>query len=202
MLSYFPFFNSLKKMRASTMALIGSGFAANRRVINWLCKAGHTLTAYDLLGLFEETSFNPGVKTYSTVIDSLCKDRMVDALQLLAKMIDKGISPYIVTYNRWFKMDTAWLAELIKLENYLTPCQVEEAWCLFLEVPHKGLDYNVVTYNTMLHGLFRAGRFAEGLKLFKDMQAQQVIPDLVTYTTLLNGLCINKQIVDAFRYCT
>ncbi|KAL0289919.1 UNVERIFIED_CONTAM: putative pentatricopeptide repeat-containing protein, mitochondrial [Sesamum angustifolium] len=69
-------------------------------VVNGLCKAGHTLTAYDLLGLFEKTSFKPNVYSYSTVIDSLCKDRMVDeALQLLAKMIDNGISPNTVTYN-------------------------------------------------------------------------------------------------------
>ncbi|KAK4394076.1 putative pentatricopeptide repeat-containing protein, mitochondrial [Sesamum angolense] len=46
-------------------------------VINGLCKAGHTLTAYDLLGLFDKTSFKPDVKSYSTVIDSLCKDRML-----------------------------------------------------------------------------------------------------------------------------
>ncbi|KAL0451632.1 UNVERIFIED_CONTAM: putative pentatricopeptide repeat-containing protein, mitochondrial [Sesamum latifolium] len=55
-------------------------------VINGLCKARHTLTAYDLLGLFEKTSFKPNVYSYSIVIDSLCKDRMIDeALQLLAK---------------------------------------------------------------------------------------------------------------------
>ncbi|KAL0455696.1 UNVERIFIED_CONTAM: putative pentatricopeptide repeat-containing protein, mitochondrial [Sesamum latifolium] len=30
-------------------------------VINGLCKAGHTLTAYDLLGLFEKTSCKPNV---------------------------------------------------------------------------------------------------------------------------------------------
>ncbi|KAL0456565.1 UNVERIFIED_CONTAM: putative pentatricopeptide repeat-containing protein, mitochondrial [Sesamum latifolium] len=69
-------------------------------VINGLCKAGHTLTAYDLLGLFEKTSCKPDVYSYTKVIDSLCKDRMVDeALQLLAKMIDKGIAPNIVTYS-------------------------------------------------------------------------------------------------------
>ncbi|KAL0388082.1 UNVERIFIED_CONTAM: putative pentatricopeptide repeat-containing protein, mitochondrial [Sesamum radiatum] len=45
-------------------------------VINGLCKGGHTLTAYELLGLFEKTSFKPDVKSYTTVIDSLCKDRM------------------------------------------------------------------------------------------------------------------------------
>ncbi|KAL0456607.1 UNVERIFIED_CONTAM: putative pentatricopeptide repeat-containing protein, mitochondrial [Sesamum latifolium] len=152
-------------------------------VINGLCKAGHTLTAYDLLGLLEKTSFKPLVSSYNTVIDSLCKDRMVDeALQLLAKMIDKGIAPDIVTYNSIVQG---------KGRGSLAP---------FLEVPRKGLEYNVVTYSIMLQGLFRAGRCADGLNLFKDMQAQQLIPDLVTYTTLLNGLCLNKQIAEAFSF--
>ncbi|KAL0342490.1 UNVERIFIED_CONTAM: putative pentatricopeptide repeat-containing protein, mitochondrial [Sesamum calycinum] len=73
-------------------------------VINGLCKAGHTLTAYDLLGLFGKTCCKPDVFCYTTVIDSLCKDRMVDdALQLLAKMIEQGISPTIVTYSSIIK---------------------------------------------------------------------------------------------------
>ncbi|KAL0413921.1 UNVERIFIED_CONTAM: hypothetical protein Sradi_1593800 [Sesamum radiatum] len=32
------------------------------------------------------------------------------------------------------------------------------------------------------------------------MQAQELIPDLLTYNTLLNGLCINKQIAEAFSF--
>ncbi|KAL0283155.1 UNVERIFIED_CONTAM: putative pentatricopeptide repeat-containing protein, mitochondrial [Sesamum angustifolium] len=193
-------------------------------VINGLCKAGHTLTAYELLGLFEKTSFKLDVYSYSTVIDSLCKDRMVDdALQLLAKMIDKGISPNIVTYSsllkglcnfgRWkdakdlitgmvdHKGLEAFIISYNSLINgYCKNGRVEDAWSLFLEVPRKGLEYNVVTYNTMLHGLFGADRCADGLKLFKDMQAEQVIPNLVTYNTLLHGLCMNKQIAEAFSF--
>ncbi|KAL8495354.1 hypothetical protein ACS0TY_019494 [Phlomoides rotata] len=51
-------------------------------VINDLCKAGHTLRARDLLMILEKGRCKPDIKAYSTVIDSLCKDRMVDdALQ-------------------------------------------------------------------------------------------------------------------------
>ncbi|KAL0388084.1 UNVERIFIED_CONTAM: putative pentatricopeptide repeat-containing protein, mitochondrial [Sesamum radiatum] len=90
--------------KLSTLKLCEPNEVTVLTVINGLCKAGHTLTAYDLLGLFEKTSFKLDVYSYSTVIDSLCKDRMVDdALQLLAKMIDKGISPNIVTYSSLLK---------------------------------------------------------------------------------------------------
>ncbi|KAL0456606.1 UNVERIFIED_CONTAM: putative pentatricopeptide repeat-containing protein, mitochondrial [Sesamum latifolium] len=194
-------------------------------VINGLCKAGHTLAAYDLLGLFEKTSFKPDVYSYNTVIDRLCKDRMVDeALQLLAKMIDKGIAPDIVTYSsvvqglcnfgRWkdvkdlinemvdYKISLDVITFNILVDSFCKDGKgkVEEAWRLFLEVPRKGLDYDVVTYNTMLQGLFHAGRCADGLKLFKDMQGEQLVPDLVTYNILLNGLCMNKQITEAFSF--
>ena len=43
----------------------------------------------------------PDVMTYSTIIDSLCKDEMVDdALKLFNEMIlHKGILPDVVTYS-------------------------------------------------------------------------------------------------------
>ncbi|KAL0456602.1 UNVERIFIED_CONTAM: putative pentatricopeptide repeat-containing protein, mitochondrial [Sesamum latifolium] len=177
-------------------------------VINGLCKAGHTLTAYDLLGLFEKTSFKPNVYSYNTVIDSLCKDRMVDeALQLLAKMIDKGISPNIVTYNS-------------VVQGFCNFGRWKEAKDLISEmVDHKiflnrNISPDVVMYTTLIDGYrlvgqidkarklldSMPGRCADGLKLFKDMHAQQLIPDVVTYNTLLNGLCMNKQIVEAFSF--
>jgi pentatricopeptide repeat protein len=40
------------------------------------------------------------VVLYSTIIDSLCKDRLVtEALNMLSEMMSKGIQPDLVTYN-------------------------------------------------------------------------------------------------------
>jgi len=37
---------------------------------------------------------------YSTIIDSLCKDRLViEALNFLSEMTSKGIQPNVFTYN-------------------------------------------------------------------------------------------------------
>ncbi|KAL0377018.1 UNVERIFIED_CONTAM: hypothetical protein Scaly_0819400 [Sesamum calycinum] len=206
-------------------------------VINGLCKAGHTLTAYDLLGLFEKTSFKPDLYSYNTVIDSLCKDRMVDeALQLLAKMIDKGISPNIVTYNsmlqglcnfgRWkdakdlitemvdHKIPLNVITFGILVDAFCKEGMVKEAEDVVEIMMQRNMSPDVVMYTTLIDGYSLVGqinkarklldsmpgRFADGLKLFKDMQAEQVIPNLVTYNTLLHGLCMNKQIAEAFSF--
>ncbi|KAL0456347.1 UNVERIFIED_CONTAM: putative pentatricopeptide repeat-containing protein, mitochondrial [Sesamum latifolium] len=118
-------------------------------VINRLCKAGHTLTAYDLLGLFEKTSCKPNVFSYSTVIDSLCKDCMVDdALQLLAKMIDKGISPDIVTYNA-------------VVQGFCNFGRWKDAKDLISEMVDHKISLDVVTFNTLVDALCKEGMVKE-----------------------------------------
>ncbi|KAL8210790.1 hypothetical protein R6Q57_005227 [Mikania cordata] len=61
-------------------------------IINGLCKVGHTSKALELLSFMESGSCKPCVQQYNAVIDSLCKDKMVDdALHLFAKMTEKGV---------------------------------------------------------------------------------------------------------------
>ncbi|KAJ6878270.1 hypothetical protein NC651_030878 [Populus alba x Populus x berolinensis] len=50
-----------------------------------------------------------------------------------------------------------------------------------------GLFHNV-SYTTFISGLFQAGRVLEAKELFKDIRAQSHFPDLMTYSTLLDGL--------------
>ncbi|KAL0456558.1 UNVERIFIED_CONTAM: putative pentatricopeptide repeat-containing protein, mitochondrial [Sesamum latifolium] len=211
-------------------------------VINGLCKAGHTLTAYDLLKLFEKTSFKPNVCSYSTVIDSLCKDRMVDyALHILAKMIDKGISPNIVTYNSVVQDGYSLVGKIDKarklldsmlgrglkpsiinynslINGYCKQGKVEEAWCLFLGVPHKslcmekqiaeafsflhimekkGVNPNITTYNTLIHGLCKEGKLEIARNLFNSLPSKGLQPGITTYTIFIGSLCEEGLIEEA-----
>ena len=48
----------------------------------------------------EEGNFELDVVHYATIIDSVCKDKLVTvALNLLSEMMSKGIKPNLVTYN-------------------------------------------------------------------------------------------------------
>ncbi|GJT18714.1 tetratricopeptide-like helical domain-containing protein [Tanacetum coccineum] len=64
-----------------------------------LCKIGNNVIAIQLLRLMDEKACKPNVVTYSNIIDSLCKDKMVDdAFKLLKEMVfQQGISPDVIT---------------------------------------------------------------------------------------------------------
>lgn len=69
-------------------------------MINGLCKAGHTLEAFDFLKLLEKGSCKPDVRAYTTLIHGLCNDGKIDdALRLFSTLCDKGISPDVSAYS-------------------------------------------------------------------------------------------------------
>ena len=56
--------------------------------------------AIRLLRKMEEGDFELDLTACSTIINSLCKDRLVtEALNILSEMMSKGIQPNLVTYN-------------------------------------------------------------------------------------------------------
>ena len=71
-------------------------------VIDGLCMERNTRTAIDFLRAIDRGGrpCKPNAIVRNTIIDSLCKDKLVDqALALLEEMIEKGIYPSIVTYS-------------------------------------------------------------------------------------------------------
>ncbi|KAL0413957.1 UNVERIFIED_CONTAM: putative pentatricopeptide repeat-containing protein, mitochondrial [Sesamum radiatum] len=151
-------------------------------VINGLCKTGHTLNAYDLLGLFEKTTGKPNLYAYTTVIDSLCKGRMVDeALQLLAKMIDNGISPDIVTYNSM-------------LQGLCNFGRWKDAKTLISEMVDHKISLDVITFNILVDALCKEGMMKEAEDVVEIMMQRNLPPNIVTCNALIDGYKLIGQI--------
>ncbi|XP_071728844.1 pentatricopeptide repeat-containing protein At1g03540-like [Rutidosis leptorrhynchoides] len=70
-------------------------------MIKGLCKYGKNCTAIGLLRLMNERGHKADVIAYNTIIDSLCKDKMIDdAFELFNEMVfRKGILPTVITYT-------------------------------------------------------------------------------------------------------
>ncbi|THG08224.1 hypothetical protein TEA_002201 [Camellia sinensis var. sinensis] len=69
-------------------------------IINGLCRIGNTIRAVSLIRIMEDGSYKPDTVVCNTIIDSFCKDRMVDdALKLFSKMNEQGIHRDVVTYT-------------------------------------------------------------------------------------------------------
>ncbi|KAL7252603.1 hypothetical protein ACSBR1_007216 [Camellia fascicularis] len=157
---------------------------------------------------------------YSTVIDRLCKDRLVtEALKLFSDMIDNGISPNVITYTSLIQGVCClgeW-KEAIRLLNEMLGKNVspnvqtftilvdalceegmaKEAQYVVELMIQRGVVPNVVTYNAVMDGYCLCGQVDEARKMLDVMVSRDCAPDVVTYNTLINGYCKSRRIDEA-----
>lgn len=58
---------------------------------------------------------------------------------------------------------------------------------------------DIFTYQTIIHGLGDNGRADGGFRVFDDCKVRGYAPILVTYTTVIDGLCKMGRIVDVWN---
>uniref|UniRef100_A0A803KMQ3 Pentatricopeptide repeat-containing protein n=1 Tax=Chenopodium quinoa TaxID=63459 RepID=A0A803KMQ3_CHEQI len=148
----------------------------------------------------------PGIVIYNTIIDSLCKDRLLQqAINLFSAMKIEGIQPDVVTYtslvrgfyNSGFREEAkdGLVVEAEAILRHMTDKGVApDITVLYLM---KGITPDVVTYNTLIDGLCKTNRLTLARELFTDMQAHGVTPDVFTYNSLLDCLCKSAQLDEA-----
>ncbi|KAL3533573.1 hypothetical protein ACH5RR_007094 [Cinchona calisaya] len=128
--------------------------------------------------LNETMDFNifRNVVTYNIVIDSLCKDGLVEYAE----------KPTTVSYG-------------ILLNGYFKKNNLDEAMHLFKELQQRGLKPDASMYNIVMQGLFKAGKSISGRKVFSEMQTPGVKLDFDTHCMLLDGLCKNGRVDAALQ---
>ncbi|KAL5711815.1 hypothetical protein ACHQM5_014054 [Ranunculus cassubicifolius] len=58
---------------------------------------------------------------------------------------------------------------------------------------------NVVTYNSLIHGLSRLGQWKQAISLFEKMSRENVSPGVHTFTILVDSLCKAGRLMDALK---
>nr|POE97450.1 pentatricopeptide repeat-containing protein [Quercus suber] len=126
---------------------------------------------------------NPGLATYNAIINGLCKnENYARAKEVLDEMLCNGLNPDAATYNTL-------LIKSCRKDNIL---QAEE---IFNEMLHHGL-----ALVRLLGGFMRNGHLdqamgilemalCQALKMWDERLEQCCVMDMVTYNTILNGLC-------------
>ncbi|MQL92619.1 hypothetical protein Taro_025235 [Colocasia esculenta] len=195
-------------------------------LVKGLCRTGNTKVALMLVEdmSMEGNYYKPDVVTYSTIIDRLCKEGSLNgALRLVTEMKQVGIFPNVITcgslVNGLCRMhDIDMVLKLLKeMEAQADCCKPDiviyttiVAWfCkkgyvydglrLVREVNFKGISLNVVTYNTLIKGLFRMGDTTAAIKLLREMmmQGKSCKPNFFTYVILIDGICKHGSVDDA-----
>ncbi|KAL0463152.1 UNVERIFIED_CONTAM: Pentatricopeptide repeat-containing protein [Sesamum latifolium] len=156
-------------------------------------------------------SCKPNVYAYNTVVDGLCKDKMADdALHLFSRMIERGISPNVVTYSSFRayvllvdgKMSrtcsmkwsiTRYLQMCGLLIYWWMRCARKEWWKtlrIFLEVMMQRNIYpEIITYDTLIDGYCLRGQMGKAKGVLYSIADRGLTPCIISYNSLINGYC-------------
>ncbi|GKG18236.1 tetratricopeptide repeat-like superfamily protein, partial [Tanacetum coccineum] len=106
----------------------------------------------------------------NTVIDSLCKDKMIDdAFKLFKEMVfQRGISSDVITYN-------CLIDGLCNLGRW------EVASKMLQEMLDVGISPNVHTFNILVDAFCKDGRVEEAEDVINIMLDRGIVPDIVTW---------------------
>nr|GMC88093.1 putative pentatricopeptide repeat-containing protein At1g12700, mitochondrial [Ipomoea batatas] len=78
----------------------------------------------------------------------------------------------------------------ILVDVYCRSSRVDCGFCVLGVVFKCGLEFNVVTFNTLIKGLFLDNKIVEAVGLFKKLVRENVCKvDQITYGTVIDGLC-------------
>ncbi|KAL9998492.1 putative tetratricopeptide-like helical domain superfamily [Helianthus debilis subsp. tardiflorus] len=143
-------------------------------LIHGLCNLGRWDEVSELLKEMEEdVRISPDIQTFSILVDAFCKEGRVDEAEAVIDIMVERVN------------------------GYCKSLKIEEAMHMFHEITRKGLKPDIVSYSTMLQGLFRVARCGDARKLFDEMRAAGQIPNEYTYGVILDGLCNNHQVEEA-----
>ncbi|CAI8618095.1 unnamed protein product [Vicia faba] len=161
-----------------------------------------------------QTGVNPQTYTFNLLLQSLCQSDALDhALQLFDKMSEKGCQPNEFTAGilvRGFCRAGKTKEALEFVDNKLcfnvnrvvfntlvsSFCKQDmndEAEKLVERMREKALFPDVVTFNSRISALCRAGKIFEASRIFRDMQMDGELglpkPNVVTFNLMLKGFC-------------
>uniref|UniRef100_A0A0R0J2I6 Pentacotripeptide-repeat region of PRORP domain-containing protein n=1 Tax=Glycine max TaxID=3847 RepID=A0A0R0J2I6_SOYBN len=159
-------------------------------------------------------TININVRTYTILVDALCKEgkmegaknvlavtlkaclkpnirRVDEAINLYKEMHQKNVAPDIVTY-------TSLIDGLCKSDSLCKSSQLDKAIALFNKMKDNGIQPDMYTLNILLHGLCKGKRLKNAQGLFQDLLDKGYHLNVYIYTVMINGLCKEGLIDEAF----
>ncbi|KAH0918438.1 LOW QUALITY PROTEIN: hypothetical protein HID58_026098 [Brassica napus] len=146
-----------------------------------LSKLERVEEAMKLLEEMTDKGMVPDVVNYTTLIDGYClQGRFADALDLFDEMRAKGTEPDVITYN-------------VIAGGLARNGHSEKAVEIYKAMRIEGVEPTAVTHSVIISGLCSAGKIEEAREeaelVFDKMVGRGNLPDLVTYTIMIQTYC-------------
>ncbi|KAA8533852.1 hypothetical protein F0562_031369 [Nyssa sinensis] len=148
-------------------------------IIGFLGGQKRIFEAEDMFKRMLEAGVDPDEVVYVTMINAYSKNgRAIKAFQLFDKMITDGIRPSSHAYTA--------------LINGLVKKNMTEKGCLYLDrMLEDGFMPNHVLYTALINQFLRKRELEFAFRLLDLMENSQIECDLITYITLVSGVCRN-----------
>ncbi|TXG47706.1 hypothetical protein EZV62_027000 [Acer yangbiense] len=168
-------------------------------MIDGLCKDGLIDNAKELFSEMKSMGISPDVVSYNSLIHGFCCwGKWEEAKDLIVEMVDQHVQPDVVTFS--VIIDELCKNDKIDKANELLELMIKRG-----VMPNTGDGFKgsctgccyILTYNTLLSGLFRAGKI--GHAMFSEMRHKNFMPDEYTYNIPIDGLCKNGCITKAIE---
>ncbi|GJN35796.1 hypothetical protein PR202_gb24603 [Eleusine coracana subsp. coracana] len=171
-----------------SMLAVARLFPAMESILSCLLKAAsHIRPREQLLCCVISSYGHPNAYMYTSLMKGLCEKGDVDAAVRLKEKI---------TGDADIVLDSAIYATLVRAlfrvgrkcfyEDGRDPCAV---FALLEDMKKSGCKVDVVSYNTLLVGLCKLGRWQDASELLEDMPMRGCSPDVVTYRIFFDAMC-------------
>ncbi|XP_039143544.1 pentatricopeptide repeat-containing protein At1g79540 [Dioscorea cayenensis subsp. rotundata] len=137
--------------------------------------------------LLIEESFEAGIRDYWRLIDSHSKaDCLKEAERILQKMIEKGITPDVLTC-------------ITLVHMYSKTGNLERTKEAFDSLRQQGFQPDFKVYNSMIMAYVKAGNPKSGESMAREMEARDIQPTKEIYMELLRAFAQQGQVDGAQR---
>ncbi|KAK7281162.1 hypothetical protein RIF29_08898 [Crotalaria pallida] len=151
-------------------------------LIDGFSRIGDFDKVFCLIDEMEKGGISPGVVVYNTIVNGLCMFRRTSEADELSKNVDADVVTYSTLLHGYTEEEN--IPGILQTKRRL-----EEA----------GVALDVVMCNVLIKALFMMGAFEDIRALYTGMPEMGLVPNSVTYCTMIDGYCKAARIDEALE---
>ncbi|KAJ3154292.1 hypothetical protein HDU89_008359 [Geranomyces variabilis] len=152
--------------------------------------------ALELTNLWLDSGRTPHIKLFNSLLMAYRKAHKVDAIKSVLQHLDKhNILPNIITYNVIIDMyaKAGLIEEALAILKRMKLDSEAEPWRA-----HCAPD--IFTLNSLIEMYVKIDDMKTAVELFESMHTYQTAPEVVTFTTIMNGYRIRADVENVEKY--
>uniref|UniRef100_A0A0D9VIM9 Pentacotripeptide-repeat region of PRORP domain-containing protein n=1 Tax=Leersia perrieri TaxID=77586 RepID=A0A0D9VIM9_9ORYZ len=151
------------------------------------CMLGKDAKAHEVLDKMRGQGFTPTTNIYTTMIDSMYKQKKIEAAERLwKKMLESGRKPDQALYNA-------------KVFHYSLHGKTEDVFEVIAEMEAAGVKPDTITYNFLMTSYCKDGKIDSAKEMYRSLAEKGCSANAATYKHMLAHLCAHGDLDGALQ---